>query len=738
MTSQSNIWNKYKIIQEVNSSSNIKTYLTFIQPIVKEIIPKDKEDYDILLEKIQDSREELNIYEIIKEKDKIYVALENNDELLSKLEKLILSEDSKIKKEGVIEGQGNPIKETEIMDLFKMKNSMCKIYYEDEKGNKGKGSGFFCQINLDFPIKYALFTNNHVLNELNLEIGNTIYFEYFSKSIFSNSCSLVKKQIKITENRKVFTNKELDYTCIELFKADGIVDFFKIEPKIFKYDLNNLNNNDIFILQFPNGNDLSFSNGKIVSINHNIIKHSASTESGSSGSPIIRRCKENYIVGLHFGFLKNKKYNLATTFDSIIDDINEQLKKINLIPNKNDGNKDSNNRDINKDSNSGDNNKDINNRDNNKDINNRDNNQNSSNEDNNKDINNIDNNQNSNNGDNNKDSGNEDNNKDSNNKDNNNENEKNDKNEAVKESGINNSKKELSSFNNLDLYPPKYNSNNQNNLNKNDNNDFNSFINYKSYDYNNQNNNLQTGKFPYYQNDYDNRNDDFKIGNFPNYQNNYNNEKYNFQTGKFSNYQNNYINQNNNFQTGKFPNYQNKYNNIYNYNNYNKNYNDNGFNNYSNNIYNGGGGIYCYNNYNNMINEKENNNFKLNNNNITENFTNKNNNNMIDEKEDNNFKINNNFKTESFTNKNNNMEINDKKVENTKEINNNILQNNAKMEINNIKMENNDDNIVEINNKNQNITNKKYDNPFGFMQKSLSSLIYNFSNKKNNNISNKN
>ena len=80
---------------------------------------------------------------------------------LKKLDNLI-SEDLEIKKEGVIEGQGNPNTKVEISDLFKMEKAMCKIQFEDEKGNKGLGSGFFCEINLDFPMKYALFTNNHV------------------------------------------------------------------------------------------------------------------------------------------------------------------------------------------------------------------------------------------------------------------------------------------------------------------------------------------------------------------------------------------------------------------------------------------------------------------------------------------------------------------------------------------------------------------------------------------------
>jgi len=328
----SKIWNKYKIIKEIGTNSNIKTYLTKIEPIIKEIIPKNKEDYYIIKERLDKLKleEELNIYEIIEENDKIYIVIDNNKELLSKIDKLILSDKLDIKKETIIQGHGRPIKKDEIFDLFKMEKSMCKISYENMKGEIGKGTGFFCEINIKFPIKYALFTNNHVLNELNIESGNTIQFECLElqDSIFSSP--YIKKKIEITDKRKVFTNEELDYTCIELFESDGILNYFKIDPKLFKYDKNNLINNDIFILQFPNGNDLSFSYGKILSIKDNEINHSASTDEGSSGSPIIRRSQENNIIGLHYGGIKNK-YNLATCFDSILDNIIQQNNEINCI-----------------------------------------------------------------------------------------------------------------------------------------------------------------------------------------------------------------------------------------------------------------------------------------------------------------------------------------------------------------------------------------------------------------------
>ena len=85
------IWNKYKIIKEIDSKSNIKTYLTRIEPIIKEIIPKDKDDYYIIIERLDKLKEELNIYEIIEENEKIYIVLENNEEILLNIDKLSYS-----------------------------------------------------------------------------------------------------------------------------------------------------------------------------------------------------------------------------------------------------------------------------------------------------------------------------------------------------------------------------------------------------------------------------------------------------------------------------------------------------------------------------------------------------------------------------------------------------------------------------------------------------------------------
>ena len=88
-------------------------------------------------------------------------------------------------------------------ELYSYESAVCKIkfkVYENGQIKDSIGTGFFLEINDDnIPFKKALFTNNHVLNENSIKMYKEIIFEY---------CKNIKK-IKITENRKVFTNNEI-------------------------------------------------------------------------------------------------------------------------------------------------------------------------------------------------------------------------------------------------------------------------------------------------------------------------------------------------------------------------------------------------------------------------------------------------------------------------------------------------------------------------------------------------
>jgi len=226
-----------------------------------------------------------------------------------------------------------PMSKKEIKDLYSNQPSMCKIKFQKEKDGKlvdCSGTGFFCEISDDnIPFKKALFTNNHVLNKNSLKINKEILFECMGK----------KNKIQISENRKIFTSEELDYTCIEIFSTDIInnSNFFRIDKAIFN-NKNDLLGTEILILQYPRSKELSFAKGEILNIeiegNEERILHNASTKYGSSGSPLIKRYNNNLILGIHFGKKKETDngiiYNVATPFDIIIRNIISQIKTIDI------------------------------------------------------------------------------------------------------------------------------------------------------------------------------------------------------------------------------------------------------------------------------------------------------------------------------------------------------------------------------------------------------------------------
>ena len=91
-----------------------------------------------------------------------------------------------------------------------------------------------------------------------------------------------------------FTNKELDYTCIEILDSDKIKKFFFVDDAIFN-EKNSLIDKEIFTLQYPKGN-FRFHIGKILNINYNRFEHNIPTDQGSSGASLIRRYNINLIV----------------------------------------------------------------------------------------------------------------------------------------------------------------------------------------------------------------------------------------------------------------------------------------------------------------------------------------------------------------------------------------------------------------------------------------------------------
>ena len=65
-----------------------------------------------------------------------------------------------LKKKVLFKVMVDQLKKMKYIIYLKWKNQCVKYLFENKKGEKCKGSGFFCEIDFKFPIKYALFTNN--------------------------------------------------------------------------------------------------------------------------------------------------------------------------------------------------------------------------------------------------------------------------------------------------------------------------------------------------------------------------------------------------------------------------------------------------------------------------------------------------------------------------------------------------------------------------------------------------
>ena len=188
-----------------------------------------------------------------------------------------------------IKGNSGTITYKKLVDFLDFsKKCMCKIVIPSEKIC---GSGFFCKLNLkefnDIQ-KIFLFTNNHVINEKYLDTNDKLLIEIDEK-----------KKILNLDNRIWLTDKNNDFTIIEIKYYDKIYHYFEISQNILENDLEKeFEDKDIIIPQYPGGEELSIGFGSILKISQNIIHHSVSTDYGSSGSPIISQ-KDFKVIGIH-------------------------------------------------------------------------------------------------------------------------------------------------------------------------------------------------------------------------------------------------------------------------------------------------------------------------------------------------------------------------------------------------------------------------------------------------------
>jgi len=215
-----------------------------------------------------------------------------------------------------VETANSEIKEVDL-NLNEVCKSICKIIYKNKFG-----TGFFIKLYMEEKELLCLMTNEHVIEKDMIE----------SKEIIDVKYNCEKKWIKIKLDEKkrfIKYNKEMDFTIVEMIADDKIKDKYFLLPNINNIDYIN---KDIYIVQFPEGKKLSYSNGKIKDVNNFEIIYDASTKSGSSGSPILIK-NTTEVIGIHKQGSNKKKENYGTLINSIIQILNNNKKDNNLDKN---------------------------------------------------------------------------------------------------------------------------------------------------------------------------------------------------------------------------------------------------------------------------------------------------------------------------------------------------------------------------------------------------------------------
>ena len=215
-------------------------------------------------------------------------------------------------------------------NMIKMDNvyNVCQATVKIKIDNIRVASGFFIKLKRNNKEFYCIMTNQHVITPDIINNKKEILIKYDNEKKYL----IIKLDIK---ERIIICFKEewnLDITVIEILPKDTIdISFFLLPNYNYYETYEEFINKDIEIVQYPKGNNLSISNGKILKINEfndYIFFHDAHTESGSSGSPIVLKGEEN-VIAIHKGSTKDNTKNVGIFIGIIIDIIKEYKKNGN-------------------------------------------------------------------------------------------------------------------------------------------------------------------------------------------------------------------------------------------------------------------------------------------------------------------------------------------------------------------------------------------------------------------------
>ena len=134
-------------------------------------------------------------------------------------------------------------------------------------------------------------------------------------------------KINLDKNERfILYNEEMDISIIEIKIDDNINDKCFLLPNLDNYM--EYIDKDIYIVQYPLGKNISYSEGKIKNIKNEELIYDASTKLGSSGSPILLK-NTIEVIGIHKQGNIYENENYGTLVYSFIETLEIPNKLIN-------------------------------------------------------------------------------------------------------------------------------------------------------------------------------------------------------------------------------------------------------------------------------------------------------------------------------------------------------------------------------------------------------------------------
>jgi hypothetical protein len=114
---------------------------------------------------------------------------------------------------------------------------------------------------------------------------------------------------------------KIDATVIQILDKDNIEDNYFLTPNYdYEKGYQQFKGKTMSVAQYPLGEELSMSTGKITHNTNIVFSHTASTLEGSSGGPIVLKGSDK-VLGIHFGGNEDKQENYGYFIGPVIDDI---------------------------------------------------------------------------------------------------------------------------------------------------------------------------------------------------------------------------------------------------------------------------------------------------------------------------------------------------------------------------------------------------------------------------------